>query len=250
MRGLEDRTSFWPKSKKQNEQKQKHLLCFKSFGEVTTAWTECYTQQKRLLADAMVCERAARPFLSSETEPMGASREDAIDALLVSAIRLCASVKSFFVAFVAPTASSADSFSAACSIVEKGAARHKHRTLLAALLVIIGAVESRLKDISDNGTKRVLFGSLSIAGEGSHVFVEALDVLESGYGTPSQWQLAGPEEQLALLPKTFDSAGAGLVASARALAKVLSEVQVSAEVAEAWTSPLANLNTCIKLFEE
>lgn len=199
-------------------------------------------------------ERLARPFLAPDPDQpalVGVAREDAIDALLVAAIRLSASAKNFVLQYVAPSCSTSESFAAACQVVSLGASRHRHRALLASVLAVVGAVEARIKELPGAEAQRIAFVSLLAASDACHNFLLVLNDLEGGY-IPSPWQQLGPEAQMEALPNMFNPVASSLKEAAASLIRVLSDPKhFPQELAtEAWGAQLSNLTACLHNVQE
>ncbi len=215
--------------------------------KVSAAWAECHGHQKRLLADAMILERAARPLLAEQDQPAlnGTVLEDALDALLVSSIRLSASAKNFFTLYVAPSCSTAESFVAACEVVTAGAARHRHRAILAAILSLASVVEAKMKELPSAAAQKTAFSAILQALDGCHSFLLVLDELEGGY-SPSAWQMEGPEAQVAALKTLFDPAASLLIENAtKFVASLADESMFPAEIVD-WSNQVAHLSSLLQ----
>lgn len=165
-----------------------------------TVWSEVHAAQKKVLADAMLCERAGRPFLSAD-EVQGNARETAVDALLLSTIRLVASIKSFLATHVVSD-TSPDSLTAAGVLISAAMSRVHARALLAKTLFVCTSLESQLHRVSGESQRR-LFIAIGTAFGACHDVLNALDVLDGVHMRLSDvpdWQRLLPTEQLIVLP--------------------------------------------------
>ncbi len=200
----------------------------------SSVWAEVHAHQKRVLADAMFCERATRPLLGAAEEQAAVARDDALDAMLVSAIRLSCNVKSFVAQYVCSNVSDADNLAAACSLVATSAARQRARGLLAASWNAVAAVEGQLRSVGDSETQKQLFKVVKRVGAACRSVAIALDVLEGlreprSSADPS-WQQLDPTAQLTQLPAIWDGPSGALIEAAKELLAILSGGTLPGEV--------------------
>lgn len=163
-------------------------------------WSDVLGAQKRVLAEAMYCERCGRPFLG-ETELSKQDREQALDAMFLAAFRLRSTTQAFLGQHVAPeeALSSPQAIRYIGQLVESSVARLKFRRVVALTLALALAVNNALKRVQDETVQRNLFRASLEASNASFALLFIYDQLDGSYATKDsapEWQRLGPERQV------------------------------------------------------
>ena len=160
----------------------------------SSAWSEIHAHQKRILADAMACERSGRPVLVAQ-ELKAQPDADNVDTLLMGSIRVAASVKGLLEVYL--TSEELDNVvlrDAFCSLAVEAQSRIEVWVQMARLIEWLGAVGKALAHLRDATIRQKLFVAMEAGYKAVHDALRARDILEGHQG--SAWQSMDPKSRL------------------------------------------------------